>query len=1374
MKLLKMLSPIKASVISVFVFAVAPVLTVNATLPATNTSWCAVNGDYNGAFNDPAHWSPYALGLPFLQASFNCTADYTVTFPAGRTEVPSAFWVYAKADHVTTLTGPDSVWVGPDCEVSSYPQRNAIELYANGKVLFSSGFVCGSDGLLGWGTISNFTLRVSATNDDYRAEFVKGSFDFDHVGERKISGSQVLFNNASLDKPSYIIVGPEAEWIGHSMYLQLCAPTNVLRVDGGSFTLANTLQFPCPTWEFCSAKATTGLIDVRNGGSFAIDALYMGGNGTKGVSDLKTMSVVVTGDSTFESRNLNMNGPGRMTFDVTGSTFCVTNMASFANVAGSTNVFRAVDAEVSLKGLTVGGTTAATAPLTFARMDFNNTALELVTGPYVYNGELNFGEGTVVTLTAGEIKGYAAYGGHSKLTFDGATLVPTAQNTASGHLQALDEVQVGAKGLTVSPRNNVYTTLKVNFSNKPGEEGQLILPNAASYKLNGTGTSTESELVCGGGSGVYLCDGNHHSKVVVTNGTVFSLSYLPSDRLTAEVAGLQLGDGATFGRLGLNANQTLISDTEPQFGQYEIAYPANKLVAGVYTTIVAKVSSVSIATRIAWEDGLQLQNGTVSGRYYVGEVVEDGERTYFTIRSLDARPEREGTTAWQGASDADWDDPQNWADGKKPSETYGAVFEPAGATTVNLGSVTAASIDFGGADTTLKGAQIRLSDTAGIALNATAGENRIEVGTLRLPKGQTPAAIAEGASIEVTGDVIGSGGIQKTGAGKLVLSGESTALPSGFSHEGGILQIDDAAVLSTVRSDAAATIRADTLRLGEEGAEPVTVTRPLSFKNNSGVSGKGVVLRVDSDVTMPYPSDNANVSVLKRGPGTLTWNFTGANVTMNFTLYNQTGIGNPTSGIVEPVVFDDETGATPLCRYGTWNVCEGEMCWRGLDATPTVVNPNNVGVAGLATATASSEPFAQPVFRLDNVQIDNRDLWFMFAAGLKADDGGLVTDPKLFLENNAAVRATTIAIGDTSTNALAHPFLSVDGSELYAKKYFYPNKGVQGQTSRMLVTGVFTNGASCFASATTLQNNSDYAFFGSTFAGIDGGYTWLYQDNDAVRTNRFAFSEGSLFACTNIRYTVVAYANNAVVRLDFDDAEWDAGDADVDLTVQQVRALVGTTGKGVAFAPPAGRTWRFATPISGTGDFVKRGAGTFAFDTFEHYDNSKKKIEKQSDPVTMNWTGTTRVEAGALTFPVAACREGMAFDVAAGATLDLGGQEHAGYVLSGAGTVSDGTLTGCTLALSIADGAVVAAPCFDNVTFAGRTVVDFGRTAENPLADPTEGLVVARWTGTRPDVSRWRATGTGLEGSVKGFFTANDDGTVSARVQTVGLLLLVR
>ena len=145
-----------------------------------------------------------------------------------------------------------------------------------------------------------------------------------------------------------------------------------------------------------------------------------------------------------------------------------------------------------------------------------------------------------------------------------------------------------------------------------------------------------------------------------------------------------------------------------------------------------------------------------------------------------------------------------------------------------------------------------------------------------------------------------------------------------------------------------------------------------------------------------------------------------------------------------------------------------------------------------------------------------------------------------------------------------------------------------------------------------------------------------------------------------------------------------------------------------------------------------------------------------------------------MNFPAPAIPAASPVTVAAGATLDLGGQEHAGYVLSGAGTVSDGTLTGCTLALSVADGAVVAAPCFDNVTFAGRTVVDFGRTAENPLADPTEGLVVARWTGTRPNVSRWRATGTGLEGSVKGFFTVNDDGTVSARVQTVGLLLLVR
>ena len=91
--------------------------------------------------------------------------------------------------------------------------------------------------------------------------------------------------------------------------------------------------------------------------------------------------------------------------------------------------------------------------------------------------------------------------------------------------------------------------------------------------------------------------------------------------------------------------------------------------------------------------------------------------------------------------------------------------------------------------------------------------------------------------------------------------------------------------------------------------------------------------------------------------------------------------------------------------------------------------------------------------------------------------------------------------------------------------------------------------------------------------------------------------------------------------------------------------------------------------------------------------------------------------------------------------LDLNGTALAGATLAGAGVVTNGTLSAATITYDETD-----VPTFSDVAFSGKTVVDFGHTAENPLdkAAARTGLVVAHYTGAVPAGLSIRTTGTGI------------------------------
>ncbi|MDD4017182.1 MAG: hypothetical protein PHV28_04475, partial [Kiritimatiellae bacterium] len=80
---------------------------------------------------------------------------------------------------------------------------------------------------------------------------------------------------------------------------------------------------------------------------------------------------------------------------------------------------------------------------------------------------------------------------------------------------------------------------------------------------------------------------------------------------------------------------------------------------------------------------------------------------------------------------------------------------------------------------------------------------------------------------------------------------------------------------------------------------------------------------------------------------------------------------------------------------------------------------------------------------------------------------------------------------------------------------------------------------------------------------------------------------------------------------------------------------------------------------------------------------------------------------------------------------------------------------------------------FASCTFAGRTKVDFGRTAADPLDGILpKNLIVAHYTGAAPDVSSWKMIGSGVD-NVSGVFNASG-GEIRMAARRGGMIFSLR
>ena len=127
------------------------------------------------------------------------------------------------------------------------------------------------------------------------------------------------------------------------------------------------------------------------------------------------------------------------------------------------------------------------------------------------------------------------------------------------------------------------------------------------------------------------------------------------------------------------------------------------------------------------------------------------------------------------------------------------------------------------------------------------------------------------------------------------------------------------------------------------------------------------------------------------------------------------------------------------------------------------------------------------------------------------------------------------------------------------------------------------------------------------------------------------------------------------------------------------------------------------------------------------------------------------------------------FEIAEGATLDLNETTLAGATVSGAGVVTNGTLSAATIAYD-ADAALT----FEDVAFNGALTVNFGCTAENPLDRDAgrAGITVAHYTGDAPVIAKVVPANTGIA-RAKAKVVCNEGDIVVTVVQS-GLLVYIR
>ena len=572
-------------------------------------------------------------------------------------------------------------------------------------------------------------------------------------------------------------------------------------------------------------------------------------------------------------------------------------------------------------------------------------------------------------------------------------------------------------------------------------------------------------------------------------------------------------------------------------------------------------------------------------------------------------------------------------------------------------------------------------------------------------------------TMTLNGPLVGTGAeLKKTGSGKLVIGGSNPDFYGSFIADGGLLEVLTPAALGTNPIYFPLILGGGTFLYS--GSDPLVFDAALRIA--APAHKRPVVIDNAGDVTFTS-TEYVQGLFIKKGVGTLTLDLPAGTFAIGSGAEDE-NIGEQGGQIDFPASGDTTTSSSGL--YGV-NILEGTMKVIGQGIDKTILETRNTANVG-----GGYKGEVAAILDVENARVN----W-----GAGSRHGCLCRDvpvgtpaPEIHL-NNAYLWSDSPSIGRYSFDPNMTAKLIMTNSTFYG----HYNAIIGGDMVAVMIDAnhskLYSNGQ---VGWTVQAKRLDADFYGSEalLGSIDpagtGGSSGVFFFYDRT-TGELKFRDGATLQTT--RGVVM---NGATLDMVFDGGRFEIIEHNtvrdsVSTWTENRGAGFKTTGAGLDLAICEGTAHAFNFPIYGDGKVVKTGAGTFALVS------PRTEGEK-----LLQHTGGTVVSNGTFVVDGSLVADGAkSFAAAEGGVLDLNGTELSSATLSGAGVVTNGTLSAATITYDETD-----VPTFSDVAFSGKTVVDFGHTAADPLdkAAARAGLVVAHYTGAVPAGLSIRTTATGI------------------------------
>ena len=829
-----------------------------------------------------------------------------------------------------------------------------------------------------------------------------------------------------------------------------------------------------------------------------------------------------------------------------------------------------------------------------------------------------------VKMTGGTLTTAALTGGNGEanLVADGGTFVTHAA-TAKGSdwIGGFTTAQIGAHGLTL----DVTRAAQASQAFVDAEAGGGTLTKTGAAELTLTGVSGNAQTVVAGGRLVLAATGGNPSGAfAVVNGAELAFSG------AHEIGGLTLGDAASTGVLAFVPGETLTVKGAPAFPRVRLAIKGETTVGVTYAVVRAPGDLTATEAAAGWRRG-KVVDGRMSGCAYAFWTVYEAEKNETAFNLV--------VTTGGLPDDAELMQHSDSSTLNEAADAAGLLFDPAGALT-------------------LDGAAITLRDVGQPVIKAVSGNSTVQ-NALDLPS-VVRVDVAEGASLALKG-VLTDGGLEKTGKGHLSIDNPANAFAADMSVRAGSFEATPEALGAA--SGASRNFAVGNAAVAIRDEDKTAKTVPFAFVMAAQTT-EAVAVSTDTDVTFAASPHSTGGALVKLGAGRFALQ---ASEPGDYVYAFDDGVHDATGTFDSLSPVGDK--AVPTTGYTGFNVADGEVAFVGAHvaskAAPVFKIPHGTRL-GLKTTAVSAAP-GLVIDRCRAVVGGPAKHMLLAAEAYTGEYAPEAVSPYLFITNGASVEADTITCGtvvDAAKAALdVSPLVEVkDGSSLSVSSMI--NLSVRtGCRAKWTVSG---------ESTIATGNGGGFLWNGGvdfTLDASDATANLLAIGNAAAGT--WLVRNGGRLNVRNVESSGTA----TPVTLAFDGGFFAPSDGDCEFLVKNASDALDVRFEaregGLRLAVPTDRTWTVRMPVSGAGGLVKEGAGTLVVGTAKTVSLDGMGTNDLG-VATLACTGVTRVKEGVVRLEPGSA-DGAAFDVAAGATFDLGGGAHA-ISVTGAGTVASGAL----------------------------------------------------------------------------------------------------